>query len=231
MKLTGEGTALLRYCRAVLELEGEVLAGIEGHGSRQATEIGISGPTSMIRHRVIAQSLVVLKEHPNLAFHFDVADDGSQLQKLRTGVVELAIIPQEEVTLEMDSKVLKDQRYVLVGPAAWKHRDLKEIVENERIVDFNPRDDMTVRFLKECNLFHLKRPSRHFVNNTDGLAEMVVKGAAYSTLPEKMATPLMMEKKIVDLKPGRILHVRMALAWYPRQEMPAYFKAIVKAIR
>jgi DNA-binding transcriptional LysR family regulator len=231
MRLTSEGEALLRYCQAAQELEGEARAKIHQAGLEREVRICITGQTSAIHTRVIPQCVEVLKKYTNLLFQFDFSDDLSGANKLRTGFAHLAILPKEHVALEMDSKLLRPARYILIGPASWKKRALKEIVRTERIVDFDPNDEMTFRYLQHFNLLKSSRSERHFASNTNALAEMIAMGYGYTVLPETFAFPLLQSKKAVDLHPKHEFHYELALAWYPRPEMPAYFKALVQAIK
>src|SRR5262245_44627485 len=48
MMLTTEGEALLRYCQAASELEGEALAIIQGAAKETAIRFCITGPTSIM---------------------------------------------------------------------------------------------------------------------------------------------------------------------------------------
>ncbi len=119
----------------------------------------------------------------------------------------------------------------MIGPAAWAARDPKEIVAVERIVDFDETDDATFAFLREHELFSGGRRQRHLVNNPDALAELVAGGFGYSVLAEDFAKPLLEDGRLVDLCPKKHLDQEIALAWYPRHEMPSYFRALIDAVR
>src|SRR5579863_9181565 len=66
MLLTSEGEALLRYCQAVRAIEGEALAKIKGAGTETEIQLCITGPTSIMRSRIIPQCIPILKKFPNL---------------------------------------------------------------------------------------------------------------------------------------------------------------------
>lgn len=231
MKITREGEALLHYCQTVRDLAGETLARIRGEHSQTTVRVGITGPTSFMRSRVISPCAELKKKHPNLIFHYDLADDGSGVAKLKRGEFDFAILPKEEVTLEMDSKLLKPQAYILIGPAKWKKRKLKDIVQKEWIVDFNPNDDLTFRYLRHFGLLGKAKRERHFANNTDALAQLVCQGYGYSVLPKLFAKELLRKRDLIELHPGKTYEYFIALAWYPRAQMPLYFRDIVKTIK
>ncbi len=68
------------------------------------------------------------------------------------------------------------------------------------------------------------------MNNPDALADLVTAGLGYTVLPEDFAQPRLAAGSLVDLCPGRWLDQEIALAWYPRHEMPTYFRRLIDAI-
>lgn len=230
MKVTAEGSALIRYCQKSADLEGELLSFLSDNSGPADITINITGPSSLMRCRVIPQVTKVLSDHTALTLHFHLDDYESGLVQLKTGAAQLAIMPRADVVNELDSKLLKPGQHRLLGPAAWAGRTLEDIVATERIIDFNETDNATYSFLKECGMFKYARKNRHFVNNPDAIATMIADSIGYSVLPDEFAQNLLAEKHLVDLCPHRTLEDEVALAWYPRHEMPAYFKALITAI-
>ncbi|MGZ3787034.1 MAG: LysR family transcriptional regulator [Bacteriovorax sp.] len=227
MQLTPEGESLLRYCQSALELEGL----LDFVSSEQEVVLKISGPSSLMRGRVITHLVPVLKKYPFLRLQFDLFDLQSAIHKLKSGESQIVLVQRSDVALEMDSKILKSERYILVGPHAWKKRALKEIIKNETIIDFDKNDPFTFDFLKAHNLFECAKKSRHFVNNTDGLTSFIAEGGGYSVVSEDLAMPLIKKKELCHLMPGKYLDLKnICLAWYPRPQMPGYMADIIKAI-
>jgi DNA-binding transcriptional LysR family regulator len=231
MALTSEGHALLHYCRATLDLEGEALARIEGAGRTHPVRATITGPSSIMRSRIIPQCLPVLARMPEMAVTFEVNDLDTREEALRSGGAQLAILAPERVAREMDSKVLKAEKYVLVGPPSWKRRPIQEIVQKERIVDFDLSDPLSFDYLRRYALLKYARPERHFVNRTESLVELIAAGLGYGVLTTEFAEPYLRERKLALLNSGREHENRVALAWYPRPRMPAYFAALIRSIR
>ena len=227
---TPEGEALLRYCQRALELEGETMAAVLGAASREFVRLTLSGPSSIMRSRVIPGALSVLASYPELRFTFDIVDDQNGLAKLKAGTAQLAVLARAEVARELDSKLLHPERYIFVVPPAWRQRSLAEVVATEAIVDFDQADQLTHSYLAAHGLLERVRPERHFANNTDALAMMVAAGIGYSVLVEDFARPLLQSGMLVALSPDKSFAVTHALAWYPRPDMPAYFSAVVRAI-
>src|SRR3990167_7456676 len=148
MLLTQEGEALLRYCISAKALEGEALAHIQKTGLDTEVELTISAPTSIMRARIVPACLPIIKKFPNLLMHFDVDDAEDRHEKLRAGLADLVILQQEHLRPEMQHKMLHPEEYVLVGSAKWKGRRLKDIIQNERIIDFDQTDKVTFNYLK-----------------------------------------------------------------------------------
>ncbi len=230
MQLTAEGRALLRYCQAARELEGDALAQIDGAGKQREVRIQIAGPTSIMRSRIIPQCAPVLSKFPRLVASFQISDLENRDQLLRTGESQLAILSPEQVAREMDSKLLKPEQYVLVGPPQWKRRSTEEVLKNERIIDFDPSDTMTYAYLRKFKLHHLVQTERHFVNNTEALVDLFRAGAGYGVLTVEFAKPHLKNGSICQLNGGEVLENRLALAWYPRPQMPEYFASCIRAI-
>jgi LysR family transcriptional regulator, chromosome initiation inhibitor len=231
MALTSEGTALLRYCQAARELEGEVFARLAGSGTRATERLSLAGPTSLMRSRVIPQATPVLRAFPMLAATFEITDSEHRDRMLRTGQCQLAILSPERVAREMDSKLLRPEQYVLVGTPAWRKRPLPDLLRDERIIDFDADDPMTHSYLKHFDLLEHAQSERHFVNNTESLVELFSQGIGYGVLTVEFARPHVERGAIALLNRGRFLENPVALAWYPRPNMPKYFAAIIKAIK
>jgi DNA-binding transcriptional LysR family regulator len=231
MQLTHEGQALLRYCQASLDLEGETLAQIMGAGDRSNVRVCVTGPSSIMRSRIIPQCIPCLQGFKEVAIEFEIDDLESREDALRNGRAQLAILSRERVAREMDSKLLKPEEYVLVGPSAWKRRVLSDILKKEKIIDFDPSDTMTYSYLKKHKLLDQVVGERHFVNSIESLAEMIQAGLGYGVLTAEFAALFLKRCDLAILNSGAVFEHQVALAWYPRQKMPRYFEALVKAIR
>ena len=180
MKLTTEGEALLQFVKSSLDIEGMALSKIQRAAKDSIIEVSICGPSSILRSRVIPILSSILKDFPLLRFRYDLSDVESNSNKLKSGECDLALLEHHHVTREMDSKILKAERYCLYGPASWKRRLLPEIFKAETIIDFNQNDLMTFNFLDKYKLKTQVQKERHFANNTDALISMIVGGLGYS---------------------------------------------------
>lgn len=230
MKLTAEGEALLHFVKSSIDLEGMALSKIQRAANDSIIAVNISGPTSILRSRVIPHLTFLLQHFPKMRFHFNVNENENSSEKLKTAQCDLALLEQHQVSKEMDSKNLKTERYCLYGPAAWRQRSLSDILKNETLIEFNNQSQLTFQFLEKYKLKSKVHHERHFMNNTDALAAMICAGVGYSVLSQEYAESFFKKTQLVRLGATYFLDLKMALAWYPRHEMASYFKAIIKMI-
>jgi len=230
MRLTSEGEALVRWCQRVGDLEGELLAFMQRDAPAGAVRVTLTGPSSLMRRRLIPAITRVLARHPNVVGTFLLDDEDHGLAHLKNGQAQLAVLPRTEVVNELDAQLLAPVRLKLLGPAAWKGRDVAELVRSERIIDFDESDAATHAFLREHGFETAGLRQRHLVNSPDALAQMVAAGLGFSVLEEAFARPLVEDGQLVDLCPGKVQEQEFALAWYPRHEMPAYFRDIIDEV-
>jgi len=230
MVLTQEGEALLRYCQAAKSLEGEALAHIQGTGTETEVALTISAPTSLMRGRILPSCFPIMKKFPNLLLYFNVNDVEERHETLRAGLADLVVLREEDLRPEMEHKTLYPEEYVLVCSAKWKGRRLKEIIQTERIIDFDENDSVTFDYLKKYDLFDEARHSRYFVNHTENLAFMVIQGMGYTTLAKEFAKSYVDNNELIILNHGKTVEIARVLAWFDRPEPPDYFSAIVKGI-
>lgn len=231
MQLTQEGEALLRYCKGAEDLEGETLSQILGAATDRPIYITTVGPTSVMTARIADQCATLYSEWPNLYLNFVISDSVDRLNMVRSAQASLAIVPPEQVPNEMDSKRLKPDRYLLVGSPKWKGRRLSDLLENERVIDFDESDQTTLNYLKKFDLVsQLKRP-RLFMNNNEAIIRYFSRGIGIGTLTQEIAKPHLDAGDLVVLNGGAVMEDPLALVWYPRPKIPSYFKAIISTIK
>lgn len=231
MKLTQEGEALLRYCKGAEDLEGQVLSQITGAGNEKPVYVTVVGPTSVITARVIDQCSGLYTSWPNLYLNFIISDSIDRLGLVRSGQAAIAIVPPEQIPNEMDSKTIKPDKYILVATPKWRGRRLAEILEKERVIDFDEDDQTTLNYLKKFDLVSMLGKPRLFVNNNEAIIKLFRSGAGFGTLTQEIAKPYIESGDLISLNGGAIMEDELALAWYPRPEIPAYFKAIISVLK
>ncbi len=230
MRLTPEGEAILRYCEGAALLEGQTLARIQGAAVTTAARARIVAPSSVMRTRVVPACQGLLARFPQLLLSLELDDGSGAVEHLRRAEADFVILPRGEVVPELASRLLKPERYVIVVPRAWARRKLADIVESERIIDFNEGDPMTFNTLRASRLLDRARAERHYVNNNESLVSLVEVGAGYAVMTEEFAREYVRSRAIAVASGAAYDHA-IALAWFERPEPPAYFQAIIKAIK
>lgn len=231
MALTPDGETLLKHCLLVEESEGKILADLQGRGTTSEVSLKIAGPTSFISGRVISQCASVFKEWPKLNLHFKIDDTEDRTSLLKSGEADIVALYPHQVVPEFDSKLVKPDEYILLGHPSWKGRELREILEQERLFAFHETDNTSLNYLKTFNLLkYLKRP-RLYVNENHALGKLLMEGVGFGILLKEIAAPLIQEKKVVVLNDERVMKDPLALAWYPRSQMPPYLKSLLSLIK
>lgn len=231
MRLTQEGEALLRYCQGTLDLEGEVLSLISGGGKERSIFVGLAGPTSVMTSRIVGQCADIYTSWPDLYLNLIITDTDDRLSLVRSGQATMAIIPPEAVPNEMASKMLKPDKYILVASKKWKGRRLQDVLSQERIIDFYDSDQTTLNYLKKFELASSVKRPRLFANNNEAIIRLFIEGAGFGTLTLEIAKPHLDNGSLIALNGGAAVDDPLALAWYPRPEMPAYLKTIIGAVK
>ncbi len=231
MRLTSEGEALLQYCVGAKELEGLALGRIQGGSQTAETHITIAGPTSAISTRLPTVCASVMSKWPSLYMHVLADDKSNRIHLLKTNVAQFALVSPSQVPLEVDSKILKPDRYLLVGSARWKDKKLTSILEGERIIDFYESDDTTLKYLRKFNLDKFVRRPRLFVNDNATLIRLFIEGIGFGTLTTEVAKPLLDSGDLMNLNRGEVFEDPLALVWYPRPHKPEYFQNIIRSLK
>jgi len=231
MRLTEEGRLLLRYCTAVSNLEGQFFSGMKGAGQTREVELCIVGPMSLLAGRVVPRYREIAQKWPNLNLQFVVDSNANRLNQLKRGACDLAFVFPHEVGLELDSKLIKPVEYLLVATSQWKDRALKEILGTEKLLAYHAGDTTGIDYLRAFHLLDRFKRSRFCASENITLIRLLEFGLGFGVLPREIAEPLINENKLTSLNQGRAHKIPFALAWYPRKEMPDYFREVVRMIK
>ena len=231
MRLTEEGRLLFRYCTEASNLEGQFLSGMRGVGQTREVELCIVGPMSLLVGRVVPRYGEVARKFPTLNLRFVVDSNANRLNQLKRGACDLAFVFPHEVGLELDSKLIRPVEYLLVAAPDWKRRPLKEILETEKLLAYHASDTTGRDYLRTFNLLEQCRRPLFCVNENITLIRLLELGLGFGVLPKEVAEPLIRQNSLAALNQGRSYKIPFALAWYPRKEMPDYFREIVQMIK
>jgi DNA-binding transcriptional LysR family regulator len=231
MRLTEEGRLLLRYCTEAANLEGQILSGIRGGGHTREVELCIVGPMSLLAGRVVPCYSEVAHRWPHLNLRFVIDSNANRLHQLKRGACDLAFVFPHEVGLELESKRIRPVEYLLVATSKWKNRPLTDILETQKLLAYHPGDATGIDYLRTFNLLERFKRSKLCAGENITLIRLLELGLGFGVLPREIAEPLIDEGKLTSLNQWRSHKVHFALAWYPRKEMPEYFREIVRMIK
>ena len=230
MRLTEEGRLLMRYCTEVSNLEGHFFSGMRSTGAAQEVDLCVVGPMSLIAGRVAPRCSDLVRRWPNVNLRFVIDSNANRLNQLKRGTCDLAFVFPHEVGLELDSKLVKPVEYVLVACAAWKRRALKQVLGTEKLLAYHPEDTTGLDYLRTFNLLRHFTRTRFCVNENVTLIRLLELGLGFGVLPKEIADPLVEQGRLTVLNQARPYTIPFALAWYPRKEMPDYFRDIIRLI-
>jgi DNA-binding transcriptional LysR family regulator len=208
-------------------MEAESLTFLKDEKNRKPVEVTISGPTSLMRSHVVPRLSKFLSNHKNILLNINMDDFEDRLKKVKTGQVDFAFVRQSLVPNELEGRSITPDRFLLIGPSAWRSREITSIIKQERIIDFDPSDDMTFSYLKKFKLLGKNSLQRHFVNNIESLVDLIEAGHGYGVLEEKFVEVFLSKRKICILNHGLSIENRMALCWSPRPVQSKLFKDII----
>jgi LysR family transcriptional regulator, chromosome initiation inhibitor len=113
----------------------------------------------------------------------------------------------------------------------WKRRPLRDILATEKCLAYHPGDTTGVDYLRAFDLLEQFKRSRFCVSENITLIRLLELGLGFGVLPREVAEPFINEGKLASLNQGRSHKIPFALAWYPRKEMPGYFREIIQMIK
>jgi LysR family transcriptional regulator (chromosome initiation inhibitor) len=231
MTLSEAGQSLLLFCRQVMQSQGDVLAKMRASPDSGTTQVTIQAPSSLMRSRFAPALGQLQAEHGNLIFKIIVDDYGRELDSLKSAACDIAVMREQNVPLECDSKRLAQESFEMFVPKRWSRRSWKEILESERFIDFDERDTLTFEWLEHNSLASPKLRERHFANNSDVMVSLVAAGVGFALLTKEFVGCSKYANDLVPAPKAPAYAVKWAAAWYPRPYGSDSWKAIVKALK
>jgi DNA-binding transcriptional LysR family regulator len=90
-------------------------------------------------------------------------------------------------------------------------------------------DQTTLNYLKKFDIN--PRKDRIFANTNYALISLIKAGIGYGTLTQEVASSDVAKGDLIILNQKQVLEDPQALAWYPRREMPNYFRSLIDSIK
>jgi LysR family transcriptional regulator (chromosome initiation inhibitor) len=226
---TKEALQLLNFCQSSLKLENELMPKLGNFHKNNPEILKICGPTSIMLSRVVPQTMKIMKNSA-LIFRYEFDDFENRIDKIKKGVMDFALISSQSVPLEVESKQLSTENFVLIAPKPWLKVPIRKIIEEKSIIDFDPEDQMTFSYLKKYNLHHKVFPHRIFANNIEALIKLIEAGHGYGVIAEELIDSIS-QKNICILNSGKSLDFKMSLVWMKQSFETKNFQLVKECIQ
>lgn len=222
---TEAGKKLMAYCKSKDYLEKSVLKDIMNESIENPIEVKFSASSFFMYSQVLPIVDGLADKYPSLFFSFNVDDNSNKIQQLKNNEADFVILPRKEVSLELDSRLLKKRKYVLVG-----NKDFKNQKKDYTIIDFSKYDTFTDSFFDKMKIPYDRNKKRHYINNTMMMPKLIESGIGVAVLDEAHLNDIKKTFKIYNIFPDKFYEIEWALAWLPRLEKPKYFSDIISEI-
>ncbi len=231
MQLTPSGDRLLEFCQKARELENEILLSVREEKLDQEVRVRLFGPSSVMRSRALPALAKLMPKEPRLLFDLVIDDLDSGVVAVKQGLADFAIVPDHTVNKELEKKELLPEEYVLCVPPAWKSRPIAEILQQERMIDFNETDDLTFKWFENTGWSYKLNPARIFVNNTDAMGNWVSRGVGYCVLAQEFVDLCLPKNSVVVREDAPRWYFHLTLIWMARSQLSPIFQSIVDSLR
>lgn len=230
MQLNPPGKVLLNYAKKLQRL---ALAGhndITGLGSNAKVSVTLSAATTIMQSRVLPAITPILNKYPMLYIKLD-ADDNPKLEdKLLNFQSDIIISENIHLSDQTPYKPLAPDDMILVCSPAWKKRKLLDIIQQERIIDYNESDHLTFAYLRKYKLLEHAQHDRIFANRTELIAQMIECELGYSVLSKAFIKHYCSHGQLHVLNQGLSYAHQLVCAWMPQDTPAAYIQTLLHAL-
>jgi LysR family transcriptional regulator (chromosome initiation inhibitor) len=201
-RLTESGEVVVRFGRQLSQLEGDARA-----------ELGLSDEGASLPIAVNADSLATwflpaLARVPGVYFELHREDEDHTTRLLREGMVMAAVTSSSDAVQGCTVRRLGQMRYQSMATPAFAERWLTGgSLADAPVVVFDRRDVLQDRFVRRVTRRPGASARRHYVPASEAYVAAIVAGLGWGLVPDAQAEPLLRAGTLVDLAPGRWVHV------------------------
>ncbi|MGW8530538.1 LysR family transcriptional regulator ArgP [Nocardiopsis sp. NPDC055824] len=218
VRTTPAGDVVLRYARQVLLLDADTAAELRlggGDGPGGGAE-PVSVPLAVNADSLSTWFLDALAEappEPGTVFEIHREDEEHTTSLLRSGTVMAAVTSTPEAVQGCAVAGLGAMRYRAVCSPEFDARHLggradPELLPRAPVVNFDRRDDLQDRFLRETTGREPSGP-RHYIPASEDFARTVLLGFGWGVVPEPQCVAEIGAGRLVELAPGHPVDVRL----------------------
>ncbi len=183
--LTAEGEALLRYARAIADLETDVIKGIRTATSGLSGVIRVAGFSSVVRSLVVPALTPIVSAFPEVVVHVFAREMHDLSRLLRSGEADFVLLDRSLSGRDIESRLVGKERNVLVECAARARAAKRASVMFRRFLDHDPDDTITDRFARE-HLKDGKVVARSYLDDIYGILDGVSRGWGMAVVSEHL---------------------------------------------
>jgi len=220
VRTTDAGDVVLRYARQVLLLDADAAAELRLDGGDPDGGGGgagrVSVPLAVNADSLATWFLDALADLPaelGAVFEIHREDEEHTTSLLRSGTVMAAVTSTPEAVQGCTVAGLGAMRYRAVCSPEFDARHLggradPELLPQAPVVNFDRRDDLQDRFVRESAGREPTGP-RHYIPASEDFARTVLLGFGWGVVPERQCASEIAAGRLVELAPGHPVDVRL----------------------
>ncbi|WP_159942880.1 MULTISPECIES: LysR family transcriptional regulator ArgP [unclassified Nocardiopsis] len=233
VRTTAAGDTVLRYARQVLLLDEDTAAELRlGERDRGRVSVPLAVNADSLSTWFL-EALADLPEELRPVFEIHREDEEHTTSLLRSGTVMAAVTSTPEAVQGCTAVGLGAMRYHAVCSPGFAGRHLggradPELLARAPVVNFDRRDDLQDRFLRDTFGAGSSGP-RHYVPASEDFARAVLLGLGWGVVPETQCAERIASGELVALAPDRPVDVR--LHWQRWNLRTPVLDAVSEAVR
>mgnify|MGYP001186192873 CR=1 FL=1 len=205
--LTEAGRTLSRYCREQSQAEDRLRMELQGGGNGLAGRLSVASGSVEGCQWLLPEVAKLGREHPDLDITLRVDEGIDPVALLESGKVDAVLSEMPLRRRGIRSTRIGTMAYQLTLASElgtdWPDEPSSATLKTTRIIDFSPRDRVTLDHLERClpgeDVSDLRR---HFVNDTMALLGWILAGGGTSALPIPLIRPHLEAGRLRILFPG-----------------------------
>ncbi|MFJ9553276.1 LysR family transcriptional regulator ArgP [Nocardiopsis sp. NPDC101807] len=212
VRTTDAGDVVLRYARQVLLLDADTAAELRTGGGAEPVSVPLAVNADSLSTWFL-DALAEASPGADAVFEIHREDEEHTTSLLRSGTVMAAVTSTPEAVQGCAVAGLGTMRYRAVCSPEFDARHLggradPELLPGAPVVNFDRRDDLQDRFVRETTGREPSGP-RHYIPASEDFARTVLLGFGWGVVPESQCAAEIGAGRLVELAPGHPVDVRL----------------------
>ncbi|MFD3687470.1 LysR family transcriptional regulator ArgP [Nocardiopsis sp. NPDC058631] len=212
VRTTAAGDVVLRYARQVLLLDADTAAELRPDSGDGRVSVPLAVNADSLSTWFL-DALADLPAETGTVFEIHREDEEHTTSLLRSGTVMAAVTSNPEAVQGCTVAGLGAMRYRAVCSPEFDARHLggradPELLPQAPVVNFDRRDDLQDRFVRESTGRDPAGP-RHYIPASEDFARTVLLGFGWGVVPERQCAAEIGAGRLVELAPEHPVDVRL----------------------